>query len=106
MTTSTRIRPHPDVLASRVGGELVLVHLGTDRILSLNRTAARIWELVGAGCDRPEMRRRMLAEFDVSADELDGELERVLQAFRDNELLVPGAAEVQDPISADEGHRP
>jgi hypothetical protein len=106
VTTSTRVRPHPDVLASQVDGELVLVHLGTDRILSLNQTAARIWELVCAGCDRPEMRRQMLAEFDVSGDELDRELERVFQTLQDNELLVPEATEVMDPISADEGDQP
>ena len=87
--TGLGVRPHPDVLASRVGDELVLVHLGTDRIVSLNQTAARIWELIRAGCDRPELRRRMLAEFEVPDQELDLELERVLGALQDHDLLVP-----------------
>ena len=33
-----------DALATRVGDEIVLVDLKTDRVYSLNRTAARIWE--------------------------------------------------------------
>jgi hypothetical protein len=106
VTASSRVRPHLDVLASRVDDEVVLVHLGTDRILSLNQTAARVWELVCAGCDQPEVRRQMLAEFDVSGDELDRELTRVFEALQDHGLLVPEATGGTSPISVDQGHRP
>ncbi len=65
-----RFRSSPDALATRVGDEIVLVDLKTDQIYSLNRTAARIWELLCADCDRAEVERRMLEEFDVTPAEL------------------------------------
>src|SRR5829696_3032146 len=44
-------RPHPDVSWRRLGDEVVIVHLKTNQIYRLNRTAARFWELVAEGSD-------------------------------------------------------
>ncbi len=80
-------RPSPDAIATRVGDEIVLVDLRTDRIYSLNRTAARLWELVGAECDRSEVERRMLEEFDVTPDQLAEAIDEfVLSMTRDGLL--------------------
>lgn len=84
-----RFCAHPEVVASRIGAELVLVHLGTDRILSLNRTGARIWELVTAGSDPEDLRRRLLDEFDGTPAELEGEIGRFLGALREQDLIRP-----------------
>jgi hypothetical protein len=78
-------RSSPDVVASRVGDEVVLVDLATDEVLVLNRTAARIWELVAAGHDRDQVRARLLLEFAVEPAQLDRELDglvRLLDARR------------------------
>ncbi len=48
-STSRPWRCSPDVTARRLGENIVLVHLGTDRIYELNPTAARIWELIQTG---------------------------------------------------------
>ncbi len=87
-TTSTRFHPSPDALATRVGEEIVVVDLKTDRIYSLNRTAARIWELMGAGCERPEVERRMLEEFDVTPAELAEAIDDLVAAMTEGGLLV------------------
>ena len=84
---SPRFRSSPDALATRVGDEIVLVDLKTDRIYSLNRTAARIWELVCADCDRAEVERRMLEEFDVTPGQLAEAIDDLVMSMTQDGLL-------------------
>jgi len=87
--TPRRFQASPDALATRVGDEIVLVDLTTDRIYSLNRTAARMWELVSAGTDRPQVEERMLAEFDVAPGQLAEAIDGFIASMcRDGLLLV------------------
>ena len=86
-----RYRASPDVLETRVGNEIVLVDLKTDRIYSLNGTAARIWEFVSSDRDRVEVERCMLAEFDVAATELAEAIDDIVGTMTRNGLLVPSA---------------
>lgn len=75
-------------MASRVtGDEIVLVQLQSDHIYVLNRTAARIWELLAAGCDRAEIERCMLAEFEVAEDELVVQIDQLLKSLEDQRLI-------------------
>ena len=71
-------RPNPDVIAQQVGDDTVLVHLETNRIYELNRTGARLWELVQAGLDRDQIQQELLREFDVEEAELAGEIDSFL----------------------------
>jgi hypothetical protein len=87
-STPTRFRSSPDALATRVGDEIVLVDLKTDRIYSLNRTAARIWELVCADCDRAEVERHMLEEFDVTPGQLAEAIDEVIMSMTQDGLLM------------------
>ncbi len=84
----TRFRSSPDAVATRVGDEIVLVDLKTDQIYSLNRTAARIWELMCADCDRPEVERRMLEEFDVTPAQLAEAIDELIGLMTRGGLLV------------------
>ncbi len=85
---SARFRSSPDALATRVGDEIVLVDLKTDRIYSLNRTAARIWELMCADCDRAEVERRMLEEFDVTPGQVAEAIDELVTSMTQDGLLV------------------
>ena len=84
-----RFRPSPDAVATRAGDEIVVVDLKCDRIYSLNRTAARAWELLCADCDRAETERRMLHEFDVPPAELTGAIDELVESLTRNGLLLP-----------------
>jgi hypothetical protein len=84
-------RPSPDAVAQRVGDEIVLVHLTSDRIFALNRTGARIWELLGEDCNRADMQRRLLKEFDVSESELGSEIDSLLKKLQNEEFIQPKA---------------
>jgi hypothetical protein len=83
-----RFHASPDAVATRAGDEIVLVDLKTDRIYALNRTAARAWELLSDACDRAEVERRMLEEFDVSPAELAEAIDGLLTSLTASGLLV------------------
>ena len=82
----SRVRPDPDVLAKRVDDEIVLVHLETNRIYELNRTAAFLWDALGAGSTQAELEERLALEFDVERDELAREIEELLSQFTSERL--------------------
>jgi hypothetical protein len=73
-----RSQPSPDFVSQRLDDEVVLINLRTNKVFSLNRTGARVWELLQTGHDRKEIRLRLLKEFDVQPEALDDELERLV----------------------------
>jgi hypothetical protein len=86
-----RFRVSSDAVAQRVGDELVLIHLTTDRIYVLNSTAARAWELLCAEHDIEAVRRGLLQEFAVSEDQVSEELDRLLEWLRVEQVVLPDA---------------
>ena len=66
----------------------MVVDLKTDKIYSLNRPAARIWELMCADCDRAEVERRMLEEFDVTPGELAEAIADLITSLVQGGLLL------------------
>ena len=79
--------PDPDVAFQRLEDEIVLVHLKTNQIFALNETGARFWELLAEGKPREEIESTMLAEFDVSREQLDAEIARLLDALAAERLV-------------------
>jgi len=82
------MRPSAETLAARVGEEVVLVHTGTDQIYALNRTGARVWELLCDGCDSGEIERRLLQEFEVTPDEVSAQVAELLAALQTGRLIA------------------
>ena len=82
-----RIRVSEDAVARRVGDQVVLVQLQTNRIYELNPTGARLWELLQGGADLEQARERMLAEFDVSEDELRNNMNEIVDELVAMQLL-------------------
>ncbi len=76
--TERVFRQNSDVVSSRLGDAGVLVNLRTNRILELNATGIRIWELIGDGRALSDIRSQLQREFDVSNDELQRELTRLM----------------------------
>ncbi len=81
------VKANPNVIFRRLGDEIVLFHLGSDRFYELNGTAARFWELLNAGQDDAQIRERMLAEFAVDPEQLEGEAEVLLDSLRQEDLI-------------------
>jgi hypothetical protein len=81
-------RPTPDVVYRELEGEIVLVHLGSNRIYTLNQTGAKFWELLSEGYEREEIERRLLDEFDAEPDELHREIDSMLKTLADEGLVA------------------
>ena len=87
-----RVRVSADAVARRVGDQVVLVQLRTNRIYELNRTGARLWELLQGGKDLEQAREEMLLEFDVSEDELRSNLNEIVDEMAAMGLLERDAS--------------
>jgi hypothetical protein len=71
----------PNILSKRLGEELILINLDTDRIFSLNTTGAKAWEIIEDTKDLDRVKQGLLDQFDVSPEILDEELDRILSAL-------------------------
>ncbi len=70
----------------------MLVHLRTNRIYTLNATAARFWELLASGMERDALKRALGEEFDVDGVDLDQEIDGLLADLSDQGLVLDGDA--------------
>jgi Coenzyme PQQ synthesis protein D (PqqD) len=82
-----RISPNPEVVAKRLDDELVVVHLGTNLIYNLNRSAARLWELLESGRGLEEAKEQLIEEFDVSMEQLELDISATLTSLVENQLI-------------------
>ena len=85
--SNSTLHPDPNVLAKRVGDEIVLVHLETNRIFELNRTAASLWDALAAGSTRGELEERLAVEFDIERDALAREIDDLLGQLTSEGLI-------------------
>jgi hypothetical protein len=81
------LEPSQDVVGQRLGDEVVLVSLETNRIFELNRTGARFWELLQSENDRGRIEAQLLEEFEVTEEELSAEVDRLIKSLNDEELV-------------------
>jgi len=82
------LRPSKDVVFRVLEDEAVLVHLGTNRIYSLNPSGARFWQLFADGWSQAEIRRELRREFDVSAVQVDAEIDGLLASLESEGLVT------------------
>ena len=85
---SGALKPNANVLFRRLGDEIVLFHLGSDRFYELNGTAARFWELLDAGNDATQIQEKMLSEFEIDSEQFASEAEALLESLRQENLIV------------------
>jgi hypothetical protein len=82
--------PSAAVVSRRLGDEIVLVHLETNRIFSLSPTGARLWELLSAGRSRPEIERQLREEYDVSPEAVSAEIDSLVTLLEAEALVERG----------------
>ena len=85
---TSRFRPSSDTLYERIGDEIVLIHMRTNQIYELSRTAARFWDLLCAGYDRVEIQQLLSEEFDVAEADLEREIEALLASLKEEGLIT------------------
>jgi hypothetical protein len=90
-TESVRFRPSTDTVARRMDDQYVLVQLQTNTIYELNRTGARLWELLDTGHDLEQAQEQMLLEFDVDEQRIRNEASTLMHDLVAQGLLEPHA---------------
>lgn len=80
-------KPNPNVIFRRIGDEVVLFHLESDRFYELNGTAARFWELLNSGNDAGQIREKMLEEFTVTPQQFAAEAADLLNSLQQEDLI-------------------
>jgi hypothetical protein len=81
------VQPNPDVVAQRVQDEVVLVNQRTNEIYTLNKTAARAWELIAEGGDRSDIEAKLAEEFSADSEGVGGELDGLVEELLAKELI-------------------
>jgi Coenzyme PQQ synthesis protein D (PqqD) len=75
------------VVSRRLDDQTVLVNLRTNRIFELNRTGARLWELLGEAPSESQIVERLLAEFEVPQEQLEREVRALIDSLLDEGLI-------------------
>ena len=74
LTLAHKVQLNDDVLFQEVGGEAVLLNLGTESYFGLNDVGTRIWILLSEGNSLQEVRDKLCAEFNVTPEQLQLDL--------------------------------
>jgi Coenzyme PQQ synthesis protein D (PqqD) len=82
-----RLEPADDVVGQRLGDEVVLVNLKTNRIFELNRTGGRFWDLLHEDGNRDQIEARLREEFDVGEERLTAEVDALIASLAAEDLV-------------------
>ena len=83
-----RMSLNSDVLTERLGDEVAVLNLKTNRFFLLNSTGAKLWELLQSGRDLPSIEEQLRAEFEVDPAELAAEVKHMLRLLEDEQLIL------------------
>jgi hypothetical protein len=90
MRLADRLSIPPEVMTRTVGEETVILDLATGTYFGLDPVGARIWELVGEGKSLGEVCEQMLEEYEVSREELEGDVLRLAEELAGRGLVRLG----------------
>jgi hypothetical protein len=75
------------VVAQRLGDEMVLIHPKTDRIFLLNRTGARVWELLSDQLDLDGTQEKLCQEFGGEPDQIRRDVEQLVFSLTKEQFI-------------------
>jgi hypothetical protein len=82
-----RVHLNPEVMAQRMGDDLVLVHLSSNQIFELSSSAAQLWELLESGLGLAEALQQLLADYDVTPAHLEEDILKTLRTLEIAKLV-------------------
>ena len=87
MNLTDKVTIPEQVMARQVGEETVILDLVSGTYFGLDPVGARIWQLLGEGRTLAEVCESMLAEYEVSRDEIERDVNELLAALVDKSLI-------------------
>lgn len=88
--TDQTIRIPETVLFQEVEGQSVLLDLASEQYYGLDEVGTRCWRLLCDGLDLDQVRERLLAEYAVSAEQLDADLDALIAELSAAGLVIRG----------------
>jgi coenzyme PQQ biosynthesis protein PqqD len=79
---------HPQVAARIIDGEAVIVLPESSQVNVLNEVGSHIWELIDGTRSVGEITKMIVAEYDVTAEQAERDVEEFTQELVDNKMLV------------------
>jgi hypothetical protein len=76
------------VMARQVSDETVILDLASGNYYGLDPVGSRFWQLLCEGKSPAEARDFLLAEYDVSRDQLDVDIERLIRELHAKGLIA------------------
>jgi len=78
MDLNQTITLSPDVISQEVSGETVLLDLESENYFGLDEVGTRIWQLIKESGDLNTLYSTLLEEYEVSAEQLQQDLDALL----------------------------
>ena len=88
MNLSDSLSIPSQVMARTVGDETVILDLASGTYFGLDPIGARIWELMGEGKTLAEISATMLEEYEVTAEQLQGDVIKLAGELAERGLVL------------------
>ena len=85
-----QIRISKEVLSQEVAGETVLLDLASENYFGLDEVGTRVWQMLKAGTDRETIVDTLLADYEVSREKLEADLDALLSELEGAGLIARG----------------
>jgi hypothetical protein len=84
---------NPDMVSRVIDDETVLlpIYKSSDEInciYNLNKVASRVWELIDGKKTLPEIKEKLLEEFDATPKEIDKEMQKLLKELKEIKAII------------------
>ncbi len=87
--STTTYTPNPEVMTSRVGGELVLLHVESGVYFGIDPVGTVVWESLKLGQTPAQIIATIGAEYADVPPEMSEQVTGFLQDLLDREIIVP-----------------
>ena len=91
MNFSDKVAIPSQVMARQVGNESVILDLSSGTYYGLDPVGARIWQLMTEGQTLAQVCETMLAEYEVSREDIERDVLALVQTLADKQLVGVGA---------------
>jgi len=76
------------LMEAGVGDDLVALHVGTGNCFGFNETAAAVWRCLSEPKSFEQLRRELMSDYEVSADECSANLQELLDDLVEKRLVT------------------
>jgi hypothetical protein len=93
MPTNTVLRKNPNMVSRVIADEVILLPIyktskEINCIYTLNKPAAKVWEMVNGKRKMSEIKKKVLLEFDTTPQEADKEIQKLVKELKEIKAII------------------